>query len=396
MAGEHPRETSGFPSELEEREIQAWRQEFPILEKSVYLINNSLGAMPRRVSESLQEYAQRWAERGIRAWEETWWEMPRQVGDLLASLLGAGADEVSMHPNVTIAEWIVLSCLLVTPKRNQIVYTDQNFPSIRYFYQTQPELQVHVVPCPDGVNVPLGPLLEAIDERTLLVPISHVTFKSSFVQEVEAVIRRAHSVGARVVLDTYQSCGAMPLRVQELGADFVVGGSVKWLCGGPGAAYLYVRSDLKTSLKPRLTGWMAHRAPFDFSPEMEYADSSYRFLHGTPNIPALYAARCGYEIIRQVGVERIRQRSLRLTERLMNWADELGWTVMTPRQPERRGGHVTIQVPGGEGISRELVRRGYLVDFRPGAGIRIAPHFYNTEEEVDAVMEAIRRLLGKG
>ncbi len=363
-----------------------WRDEFPILASSNYLISNSLGAMPRRVYEDMREFADTWANRGVKAWEEGWWEMAVAVGDILGPIIGAGPGEISLHQNVTIAEAIVFSALRPTPERNRVVYSELNFPSIRYFYQAQENLDIQVVPSPDGIHVPLEDMLEAIDERTLVVPISHVIFKSAFLQDAEAIVRRAHEVGALVVLDTYQSCGAVPFDVHQLGADFVIGGSVKWLCGGPGVAYLWVRPDLREQLEPRLTGWMAHERPFDFEPRLEYTSSAFRFLNGTPNVPALYAARSGYQIIAQVGVEPIRGKSVRLTERIIELADEYGFPVNTPRDPNRRGGTVSVYPPHAREVSRQMLERNIMVDYRPTAGIRVAPHFYNTLQEVEDAM----------
>ncbi|MEE8586244.1 MAG: aminotransferase class V-fold PLP-dependent enzyme [Acidobacteriota bacterium] len=369
-----------------------WRKEFPILDESVYMISNSLGAMPRAVYDSLREYADTWNHRGVRAWEEGWWEMAVTVGDLVGRIIGAGPGEVSTHQNVTLAQAIVFSSLPRDKHRNKVVYSELNFPSVRYFYQAQEGIEVVATPCPDGITVPLEPLLEAIDERTLLVPISHVIFKSAYLQDVRAIIEKAHSVGAYVIVDTYQSCGAVPFDVQEWGADFVIGGSVKWLCGGPGVAYLYVNPQVRDLLQPRLTGWMAHEQPFEFLPEMQYAQSGFRYLNGTPNIPALYATRCGYRIIGQVGVERIRQKSIGMTQRLIELAQERGFRVNSPLDPACRGGTVSIQPPDAKRVSQELVRRGFMVDYRPGAGVRVAPHFYNTMEEVEATVEEMSRI----
>jgi kynureninase len=374
-------------------ELLRWRREFPILNDCVYLISNSLGAMPRSVSESLAEYAETWGRRGVRAWEEGWWDMPVAVGDLVGRILGAPSGSVTMHQNVTMAEWIVLSALRPTPERRRVVYTALNFPSLRYFFENQPEIEAIAVPSPDGIAVPTEALLDAIDERTLLAPISHALYQSGCIQDVEAIIERAHAVGAHVLLDVYQTCGAAPFDVTRLNVDFAVGGSVKWLCGGPGAAFLYVRPDLAARLEPRLTGWMAHVRPFEFEAELEYAPSVRRFLHGTPGIPALYAARCGYEIILQVGVEAIRRRSLHLTQRLIDWADEMKFPLHSPRAEAQRGGHVTVNPPDAQWVSRELLAREFIIDYRPGAGIRIAPHFYNSEEEIDLVMREMERIV---
>src|SRR5919198_2570737 len=264
--------------------LTSYRDRFPILEHTTYLINHSLGAMPAAAETRVLEYARTWKERGIRAWGEGWWEMPLTVGDQIGRIIGAPRGSTVMHQNVAVAEAIVVSCFRpVDPHRNQVVYEEANFPSVRYLYQAQPDLEVVVVP-DDGA------IVEAVDERTLLVPISHVLFKTGEIQDVPAIVRRAHEVGAHVVLDAYQSVGTVPLDVTELAVDFAVGGSVKWLCGGPGAAWLYVRPDLAEHLEPTLVGWQAHERPFAFEPELEYAEGTARFLTGTPNVPALYAA----------------------------------------------------------------------------------------------------------
>ncbi len=370
-----------------------WREEFPILRHTNYLINNSLGAMPRNVYRQMQEFTDTWATRGVKAWEEGWWEMAVSVGDILGRVMGAGPGEISLHQNVTIVQAIVFSALRPTPQRNRVVYSDLNFPSVRYFYQAQEGLDIRVVPCPDGIHVPLDAMLDAIDERTLVVPISHVIFKSAFLQDARAIVRRAHEVGALVVLDTYQSCGAVPFDVRDLDADFVVGGSVKWLCGGPGVAYLWVRPELRDRLQPRFTGWMAHARPFEFEPEMDYSPSAYRFLNGTPNVPGLYAARSGYEIVAEVGVEAIRRKSLRLTDRIIELADEYGFEVNTPRNREQRGGTVSVNPPNAWEVSRRMLDRQIMIDFRPGAGIRVAPHFYNTQQEVEDAMAQMNEIV---
>jgi kynureninase len=226
------------------------------------------------------------------------------------------------------------------------------------------------------------------------VPISHVLFKSAYIQDVKAIVEKAHRVGALVVLDVYQSVGTVPFSVKELGVDFATGGSVKWLCGGPGAGFLYVRPGLWDKLEPKVTGWAAHRAPFAFEPgEIDYADGIHRFMHGSPAIPALYAAESGYDLINEVGVERIRARSIQQTTRLIGLADEQGWRVHSPRDASKRGGTVIVEVPYAGEVVRELAARDLLVDFRPGAGIRIGPHFFNTDQELEAVVDEIRTIL---
>lgn len=372
-----------------------WRKEFPILEKTVYLINNSLGAMPRAVYDNLKLYADIWSTRGIRGWEEGWWEFIGEIGNILADIINAPKNTVSMHQNVTIAEAVVLSCFDFKGKKNKIVYSDMNFPSVMYLYQSRiPDgARIEVVKSEDGITVPTQKMIDAIDDMTILVPISHVLFKSAYIQDVKPIIEKAHACGAHVVLDTYQSVGAVPVDVQKLEVDFVVGGSIKWLCGGPGAAYLYVRPDLAEKLQPRLTGWMAHQEPFSFESEMRFTDNvAFKFLNGTPHLPALYTVKAGYEIIREVGRKNIRERSLELTERIIQRAQEFGFQINSPVNPVQRGGTVVVQMENSQQISKELLRRDFLIDWRPNAGIRISPHFYNTEAEVDAIMEEMKKI----
>ncbi len=378
-------------------DLLSYRKEFPILERTVYMINHSLGAMPRKVYERLHEFADMWATRGIRAWAEGWWEMPVTTGDKIARILGADPGSVVMHQNVSVCQSLILSCFDLRQRRNKIVYEALNFPSVMYVYAahaTAAGARIVEVPSDDGVTIETERLLAAIDEETLLVPISHVLFKSGFIQNAKAVIDKAHAVGALVVLDVYQSAGTVPINVRELDVDFVVGGSVKWLCGGPGAGYLYVHPKLRTVLEPKVTGWMAHRAPFAFEPsEITYADDIHRFLHGSPAIPTLYTADSGYDIINEVGVERIRAKSLHQTTRLLELVDEQGWRVNSPGEAAKRGGMIVVDAPQAAAVVRELEQRNILVDYRPGAGIRIAPHFYTTDEELEITIREIKTIL---
>ncbi|HXH87910.1 MAG TPA: aminotransferase class V-fold PLP-dependent enzyme [Gaiellaceae bacterium] len=371
------------------RELLDYRSEFPILEHTTYLINHSLGAMPAKAERRLAEYARSWRERGIRAWGEGWWEMPMTVGDQIGRIVGAPTGSTVMHQNVAIAEAIILSCFRPTADRNRVVYERANFPSVRYLYQAQHD--VEAVVCEDD-----GAIVEAIDERTLLVPISHVLFKSGEIQDVEKIVRRAHEVGAHVILDAYQSAGIVPLDVTALNVDFAVGGSVKWLSGGPGNGWLYVRPDLAEKLEPAYTGWQAHETPFGFEEEMRYASGAARFLTGTPNVPALYAATAGYDLIEEVGVERIRANSLRQTDRLIELADVAGYEIRSPREHSRRGGTVTVHVDQFPAVYRELAERQILCDFRPGAGIRIGPHYFTSDEELERVIAEIGEILESG
>jgi len=392
-----------------------YRDRFPILETCTYLINHSLAAMPAAAEDNLREYARVWRERGIRAWADAgfvagkagddrpktpgrlerpgggWWEMPVTVGDQLGRILGAPPDSIAMHQNVTVAEAIVLSCFTGAGERNRIVYEEANFPSVRYLYQAQPSLTVVAVE--DDAAI-----VDAIDERTLLVPISHVLFKNGEIQDVEPILRRAREAGAYVVLDCYQSAGVVPFDLTELGVDFAVGGSVKWLCGGPGAGWLYVRPDVAERLEPTLVGWQAHARPFAFEPELEYAAGARRFLTDTPNVPALYAATAGYDVIEEVGVPRIRERSLALTQLLIDACDEASLDVASPRTAERRGGTVTVSTPDHAACHTELGERGIVCDFRPDpvGGIRLGPHFFNTEDEVRHAVSELADIVASG
>src|SRR5436190_8793796 len=379
-------------------ELLKYRSEFPILERAVYLISHSLGAMPRATFDRLHEYADIWATRGVRAWAEGWWEMPVTAGNEIARIIGADANTVVMHQNVSICQSLILSCLLPLThdsKRNKIVCEELNFPSVMYVYDAHARahsLRIETVKSDDGITIDTERMLAAIDEETLLVPISHVLFKSAYLQDAKAITERAHEVGALVVLDTYQSAGTVPFSVEELNVDFATGGSVKWLCGGPGAGYLYVRPDLIEKLEPKTTGWMAHEHPFAFETEMHYAPNITRFLHGSPAIPALYAATSGYRIINEIGVERIREKSVRQTQLLIALAEEAGFRVTSPKDPNQRGGTITVWDDHAAAITKELIRREFIVDYRPDAGVRISPHFYTKDEELTLVIAEMKKI----
>ncbi|HUY94611.1 MAG TPA: aminotransferase class V-fold PLP-dependent enzyme [Terracidiphilus sp.] len=377
-------------------ELLRYRSEFPILETTTYLISNSLGAMPRGVYDAMKGYADTWASRGVRAWDERWWMLAAEVGDEIGALMHAPKGAVSTHQNVTTCQAVVASCFDFSGKRNKVVYSDLNFPSVMYFWEAQRArgARIQMVKTDDGIRVPLERLLDAIDETTLLVPISHVIFRSSFIQDAKAIIEKAHRVGAHVVLDTFQSLGNVPVDVEALNVDFACGGVLKWLCGGPGVGYLYVRPDLGGKLEPKFTGWFAHRnsMAFEVGP-IRYTDPPFRFMNGTSNIPALEAARPGLKIIAEVGVERIREKSKRQTARLMELADERGWRVNTPRNPEERGGTVSIDMPDSQEVCGELLKREILVDWRPKAGVRMSPHFYTADRELEVAIEAVEEIV---
>ncbi len=377
--------------------MDQYRSEFPILETCTYLVSHSLGAMPSRTEAYLAQFAREWGTRGVRAWHEGWWEIGRVTGDILAPTIGAPPGSISMHQNATVAQSIVLSCFRFDRARRRVIVQDLDFPSNHYVIHgfARYGAEVVTVASDDRVRGDIARVVDAIDERTALVNLSLVLFRSAHLQDVRPVIEKAHRVGARVVLDLYQAAGAVPVDVTALGCDFAIGGSVKWLCGGPGAGYLYVRPDLQGALTPSVVGWAGHTAPFQFEPgPIVYADGIERFQSGTPNVPSLYSARAGYEIVAEVGVPAIREKSLRLTRRLMDAVQARGWTLNTPTDDGERGGSVVIDVPDGERVTRDLIARDVIVDYRPGAGVRIAPHFYNTEHEIDhavAVLDDVVR-----
>jgi len=368
-----------------------FREEFPILETTNYLVSNSLGPMPRTVPDKMAEYVRDWGELGVKAWNKGWWEMPVQVGNEIAPLLNAGEGEVVMMPNVTIAQTAVLSSIEFTGKRDRIVMTELDFPSVRYAYTEMAKrlgAKVVVVKSDDGITIDESRLLKAIDERTRLVAVSHVLFRSSFLMDADKICRHAHDAGALVSLDSFHAVGIVPVNVKRSKVDFLTGGVLKWLCGGPGGCFLYVNPKLRDELKPALTGWQAHARPFAFEDSMEYTTGAFRWLNGTPVIPALYAAAEGPKILRKVGVAAIREKSLRLTTRLIDLADERGFKVNAPRDPAQRGGTVALDIPHGYEVAQHLLSRDILVDYRVGTGIRIAPHFFTKENElVEAIFE---------
>src|SRR5580704_3302368 len=352
--------------------------------------------MPRGVYDNMRSYADSWAQRGVRAWEEGWWDMAVGVGDKIAPLIGARPGEISLHQNVTTTQAVISSCFDFSGPRNKVLMVDLEFPSIQYFYNEQKRFgaRVETVPTPDNIRIDLDKFLAAMDETTLLVPISQVLFRSSYIVNAQAIIERAHRVGAYVVLDVFQATGTIPLDVRSLEVDFAVGGVLKWLCGGPGVAYLYVREDLRAKLRPALTGWIAHQRPFAFETgAIDSREDSFRYLNGTPHIPALFACQPGLEILNKAGVEAIRAKSIAMTTRLMQGAKARGWRVNTPENAAERAGTVSVDCPHAYEVSRELLAREIMIDFRPKAGIRLSPHFYNRMQECDFALAQIEEIL---
>lgn len=378
-------------------DLLRYRDQFPILKSTTYLISNSLGAMPAHVRDALNAYADIWAARGVRAWQEQWWQLPRVVGDQIGALIHAPRGTVIMQPSVTLAHAQIFSCFEFPSggKRIKIVTDEMHFPSILYLIDQQRArgAEIVIVKSDDGVTIDQQKLLHAIDERTALVAVSHVLFKSAFIQDAAAITKRAHQVGARVLLDGYQSVGTIPVDVRAIDADFYAGGCLKWLCGGPGNAFVYVREDLIAQYEPNLVGWFAHARPFEFEmPPIDYLPDIGRYAVGTPAIAAYYTAQPGLEIIAEIGIDNIRAKSVRQTTHLIELADELGFPVTTPRDASLRGGTVAVNVEQGYEISKVLKDREFVADYRPGAGIRLSPHFYTRDDELDAAMLEIKKI----
>ena len=374
-------------------DLLEWRREFPTLDHTLHFISHSLGAMPRGVEEALARYASLWRERGIRAWEEDWLELPTRVGNVLAGIVHAEPGTIAMLENVTTAQAVALSAVDFTPPRNRLVCTVEDFPSVLYLYEglARRGVQVVRVPARDHHRIDEREVVAAIDERPAVVAISHVLFRSAQLLDLGPIVRRAREAGALTLIDAYQAVGTVPLDLAALDVDMVTGGSVKWLCGGPGAGYLYVSPRVRQALRPGLTGWMAHERPFDFdSGPMRWHEGPRRFWTGTPGIPSFSAALPGYQIVARIGVQAIREKSLRQTGRMLEWADEFGFRVGSPRENDRRGGTVVVDVPHAGEVCQALLAADVLLDYRPGVGLRLAPHFYTRDDEVDVVMARVR------
>ena len=383
---------------MTESTINRRRDEFPTLVSGIHLLSHSLGPVPLAARESMLAYCDAWENHtGEDAWATSWWELSQLVGDGVARILGGEAGSVQIQPNASIALASVASCFdFKATGRNKVVTTVLDFPSMEYIWDAQKELGavVEVVPSADGVSIPLERLLAAIDERTCLVALSHTSYRSSSRIDARAIVEHAHAKGALVLLDVYQSAGVVELEAANWNVDFLIGGTIKWLCGGPACGYLYVRPDLQRAFKPRLTGWVAHEAPFDFAhAPMRYARSVRRFAQGTPSIPALYSALPGLEIIEAVGVAAIARESRRRTEWMIAFALEHGWTLNTPRKSNERGGTVMIKVENGPAMVEQLAEKKVFVDCRPNAGLRISPHFFNSDEEVEEAMAILAKLI---
>ena len=373
------------------------RDEFPTLASGIHLLSHSLGPVPRAARESMMDYIDAWEHHTSEdAWATSWWTLSRRVGDRIAQILGGAPGSVQIQPNASLALATVASCFDFKPGRNKVVTTALDFPSMEYFWdaQRQSGARVEVVPSGDGISVALDRILEAIDSETCLVALAHTSYCSSYRVDAPPIVRRAHEKGALVLLDVYQSAGVLQLDAAEWNVDFLIGGTIKWLCGGPSCGYLYVRPDLQHDLRPRLTGWVAHDSPFDFAhAPMRYAKSVRRFAQGTPSIPALYSAMPGLDIIEAVGLAEIAAESQRRTQHMINFALERDWTINTPLEQNQRGGSVMIGAGNAPEVVERLAERKVFVDSRPSAGLRISPHFFNTDEEIEEALQILAQVM---
>lgn len=368
------------------------RVDYPVLAQATYLASHTLGAMHRRTPERLADYAALWAERGVVAWRD-WRPEVVRVADLVGSLIGAPPGTTVMRQNLADLLGDVITSLDWRGPRNRAVTSSLEWPGSLHTWSQIGRLGGEAVVVPgsaDGIELDLERMVEAIDERTLLVECSHVLFRTATVVDVAPLIARAHEVGALALIDGYQAAGTLPVDVVELGVDLYLGGSVKYLSGGPGNGWMYVAPHVE--LEPVTTGWFGQRSPFSFELDNDYADGVARFAGGTPGVPAAYAAAPAYEALAAIGMARVRERSLSMTQPLVEAALERGFTVRSPLDPARRGGHVTIDPGDSDHVHDELHRRGFVVDHRPGVGIRVSPHFYNNLDEAMACLDAMSEI----
>ena len=372
------------------------RDEFPILADSTYLVSHSMGAAPLGARDALRAYWEEWAADGPEAWE-LWLPRIAEIADGIGGLVGAPAGTCFLGPNVSVLQAAIASCVDFRGDRNEVVYESLQFPSLTYVWREWERFGavVRIAESADGRTVPTERIVEAITEKTAIAVLSHAYYVSGAIADVRAIQQHCSKVGALLCVDAYQTTGVYPYDVTAWDLDLVTGGSHKWLCGGPGCAWLYVKPSLLERFEPAVTGWMAHARPFAFeAAPMAHAPSMYRFGNGTPSIPAYMAAQCGHRTIASAGVSRIREHNVRLTQRIAGMALERGLRVNSPLEPERRTGWIGIDFDGAEGACRRLIERRVFVDYRPGCGIRVGPHFYTEDAEIDEffkVLESVSR-----
>ena len=376
-----------------------WRNEFPVVNERTYLISASLGPLSRRSRTLAEEHLDLWQRLGP---EELWFQHGMQRLDecreRFGRLIGADPDEMAIVPSVSAGMSSLATCLDFSA-RPKVVLTDMDFPTNHYVWMAQQKAgaKLDVVRSPDGVRIDLDEFISRIDEATAIVNVNRVLFESSYIQNVTAIAEAAHAVGAYVVVDDFHGTGVLPFDAHDAGIDFLLGGALKWLCGGQGIAFLYCRRDLVQEMESRVVGWFGTKDPFDFDrSELRLRDDARRFETGTYTLPQAWTTAGSLSIIEEVGVEAIRTRNQELTRRIIELADEAQLEVLSPREDSERGGLVRLRIPGGreraEDLLHKLFERNVVLDSRHDA-VRVSPHFFNTEEDVDRCFDELRKLL---
>lgn len=368
-------------------DIDAVRSEFPILERKTYMNSCSLGALSRRSEAYLHDFTERWHDMGASAWYRHWLGRVEELRERVAGFLGTTRRELALLPSTSTALAAVTES--VRPEgRNRVVCTELDFPTLAYQWAVKPEFELVVLRSPDGIRIDPGQFEEVVDERTLFLATSHVFFTTGYEQDLGALARIARSAGAWSLIDGYQGAGQVALSLPDTGVDFYTAGPLKWLCGGPGLAYLYVRDALVEALEPRLTSWFATERQFDFDPEgFEYRHDARRFELGTPALPTVHTALGGQEIIDEIGLDAILERNAMLTDRVIDSARDAGFELRLA-EPDHRTSIVMVRHDDPSGAVKHLARHGVIVDYRPGY-VRISPHFYNTVEDVDRCLTVL-------
>jgi kynureninase len=386
--------------------ISLIRNEFPILKDCVYLISNSLGAVPKEAKKGLERYYNLWANEGVSAWKKEWWDLSKKISSQIEEFLNAEKHSLTMMPNATVSHWVALSTKFIDqdPHRDKIIMTELDFPSSIYAVSKIAQFmgwKLEIIKAKNPFQLDGEKITQRIDDKTLFVAISHVAFKSSLIQNIHSLVKKSKKVGAMTVIDGYHAPGIIPVNLKESGIDFYIGGCLKWLCGGPGNAFLYIRPELAEKGEPSLTGWMAHKNPFKFDLNLKYTSGPYRFMSGTPSIPSLYTATAGLNILKKVGIKNIRKKSISMTTKIIKKAEERGFSIQSPLQNELRGGAVSLNLPFAFQVKQALELKKILVDFRKGRTnkediIRVGPHFYNEEKEIDDLFKGIDLIYSSG
>jgi kynureninase len=378
-------------------EVARWREQFPILASSTYLVSHSMGAAPLGARAALETYWEEWAAEGPEAWER-WLPRIAEIADGIGAIVGAPPGSCFLGPNVSVLQAAIATCIDFRGARNEIVYEALQFPSLTYVWREWERYGAvaRIVGSDDGRTIPTERLVDAITEHTAIAVLSHAYYVSGAIADVRAIQAHCRKVGALLCVDAYQTTGVYPYDVTSWDLDLVTGGSHKWLCGGSGCGWIYVKPALLERFRPAITGWMAHARPFAFEPApIVHAPSMYRFGHGTPTIPGYMVAQPGHAMIASIGMARIRERNVRLTEKIAGMALERGLRVNSPREPERRTGWIGIDFDDSENACRRLIDRRVFTDYRPGCGIRVGPHFYTTEEEIDEFFAVLESVTGR-